>query len=156
MPRILGTCSNCKRPGMKINNTKGTGICGSCRLHIIGTEPGSPEREAGLKEAAEKYAGKPKMTRGHLKKDKVEENGKSVMPDPDWISENIIMIPIRTDADRKLLEAIGDQAQQYRRTTDQQILWLCQNEIKIHNELLKEAAEDYVERKSQAMEADNG
>ena len=98
----------------------------------------------------------------------VEEASRHSGPDPESrtiiqpikyiesISENAIILLFETDADQKLREVIEIQARQYRRTPDQQILWLCQNEIKIHNELLKEAAEDYVARKSQAMEAGHG
>jgi hypothetical protein len=113
MSKIIGTCFNCKRPEMKVNNTKGTGICGSCQLTITGTKPGSPEREAKLKEAAERFAGKSKMTAERKKKSgvetkpakkakkgaiaagsqlqeapKVEEVQKPVMPNPDPASRN--------------------------------------------------------------------
>ena len=211
MPKIIGTCFNCKRPSMKVNNSNGTGICGSCQGHIIGTEPGSPEREAKLKEAAEKYAGKPKMTTGRRKKagvegipetkprrgadttgyralgtPKVEETLKTDIAETELkmkgtlttadqnklnnlcleaersekvltiksvsypnVSKNDVEMEIEifngiflhfdTADDHKLREAIVAQARQFRRTPEQQILWLCQNEIKIHEELIKEA-----------------
>jgi len=52
---------------------------------------------------------------------------------------NCIVLHFQSPADHKLREAIEAMAKQYRRTPDQQILWLCQMEIDGQNELLKEA-----------------
>lgn len=234
MPRITGTCWNCLRPGMSVNNALGTGICGSCAFAIQGTKPGSPEREAKLKEAAEKYAGKPKRGVGRKKKEKVEGSlqktprkgavdagsqlqdapkvgevpppkGRLFWPLPptplpdrhgktevrtcrvcgctdaraceggcSWIEKDLcsahakenqfetifgasirgqsylqpavdlmktcIILSFETEADRKLLEAIETAARHFRRTPDQQILWMCQSEMDLQDELIKEAA----------------
>ena len=52
---------------------------------------------------------------------------------------DVIVLAFKTPADRKLLEKIEIMARQYRRTVDQQILWICQNERQLHEDLLKEA-----------------
>ena len=58
-------------------------------------------------------------------------------------SRDVIVLAFKTPADWKLLEKIEIMARQYRRTVDQQILWICQNERQLHEDLLKEAEADH-------------
>ena len=105
MAKPLGTCSNCHREGMKIGSSRGHRLCGSCQAAIAGTEPGSQERELRLQEAAEKFAGKPKMSEGRKMKPKAERNNplpttqpppNLPLPPPEGDSQQD---PIMTDAD---------------------------------------------------------
>lgn len=81
MAKPLGTCTNCLRDGMKIGSASGHSLCGSCQAAIAGTVPGT-ERELRLQEAAEKFAGKPKMTVGKKAKPKVEVIRSEEQPSP--------------------------------------------------------------------------
>lgn len=149
-PKPRGTCANCKRRNMAITNARGTGLCGSCRAAITGLPPDSPERAEKLTAAARKYAGLPKMHDGVKRKmkgkppftpysDPASTPFRHSGPDPESRNKNIIMLNFESEADQKLLDAIGTLARQYRRTPDQQILWMVQNEKQLHEELLKEA-----------------
>jgi hypothetical protein len=55
MANIEGTCINCERSEMKIDAA--SKVCGSCRTICAGTTAGTPEREAALKKARDKYKG---------------------------------------------------------------------------------------------------
>ncbi len=79
---------------------------------------------------------------------KVEETKIHVIPDADPVSRkagipnddaDIIILRFQTEADHKLLAALAALAQQYRRTPDQQILWMVQNQKQLHEDLIKEA-----------------
>jgi hypothetical protein len=102
---------------------------------------GDPPRHGGRRVKVERKPSK-ETEKGSInpeiqlqKPPKVEEIKIGIRP------ENGIFLHFETDADNKLREEIETMAKQFRRTPDQQILWLCQNEINIHAELLKEAAQ---------------
>lgn len=61
-----------------------------------------------------------------------------------------------TNADAKLLAAIEDQARQYRRTPDQQILWICQNDIQLREALFLQERENYEQLVKEAEGNDGG
>jgi hypothetical protein len=71
MLNIKGICINCKRPDMQVDRT--SHLCGSCRTICTGTKQDTPEREAALKKARDKYMGKLKMPRGRHKAQKKVE-----------------------------------------------------------------------------------
>ncbi len=74
---MVGKCENCERDDMKIVKFGGDLLlCGGCRNYCAGTHIGTPEREAALAKARERFRGQPKMPRGKYKKAKVERKAK--------------------------------------------------------------------------------
>jgi len=152
MPRIIGTCSNCERPNMRISNKKGTGICGSCKNYIAGLT--GKEKEIALATAKERLQHKPKLHSGRVKKDEVEERAPikpqsgvmdtgSRAPAPGKVEgtgiTNIITLGFGPD-DQTLYRSILAVAKRCRRTPDQHILWLVEAEVEMNGKLEKEAA----------------
>lgn len=115
-------------------------LCYPCQKHAQGKT--GEERVKALAEIRELIlAGN--VTRGRhtlLKKREAEEKPDTepeigAVPVPTRVKNllkagaDTITLYFTSDTDRALLRAITEQAEQYRRTVDQQILWLCQNEL---------------------------
>lgn len=140
-----GICTNCERTRKIII---GMGICYTCQKAAQGLT--GEERLwalAGIREKIMKGEIKcgPRPS-AHLKGElpRRDRRKREVLVATGLIAAgpSSIILLFETDADHKLREAIEDMAKNFRRTAEQQIMWICQNEMKIHSELLKEAGKE--------------
>ena len=152
--RLRGTCSNCEREDLMLNPTYKR--CGSCESAIIGVKDPA-EREKCLKETRERFKGKLKAKCGvrHKKKDNftfveakppaVTRSESNEIPaqikrydgthlscpaakGPIPVAPECVVLPL-TDADMDLFKKIEASAVRSRRTVEQQILWIVEQQL---------------------------
>jgi len=166
--RQRGICTNCERPDMALFSPDDMcGSCQTARYEAEpGKEKealaaarekyrGKPKlrrgRQVKIKEKREKPGPKPRTVVTKtvaIPHDDTIPSGvlgisaaaKTDMALVQLLKEGVsIIIRFETDEDRKLLKTIEAIAKRQRRTPDQQILWMCQCEIDLQGDLMKEA-----------------
>ena len=160
MAKPEGQCSNCLRVNMKISSKSGNGLCGSCQAAIRGMVAGSPEREAKLREAAARFAGQPKLSRGkqarkvegtrpqvgsslRFKPTLVNQPGNPqiggtgvppVIPEAEKTFHRGIFVDFAMPEDAELISRIEEFAKRERRTVSAQILYFLDKEMKFQEQ----------------------
>jgi hypothetical protein len=135
MPNKKGTCTNCGRGPMNIANKEG--YCHSCYEAVKEIDDREVKMTALF--VAKERLTNPDYARvaNHAKTKRIDtelvpepvrqtkqDNVQKAPPHTDACP--VIVIPIRTDADRKAKAFIDGQAHANRRTVEQQILWLIE------------------------------
>ena len=150
--RVRGTCSNCEREGLMVQ--RHNGLCGSCQLYVAKVKD-EKERISELARAKEKFKGGKVHDTGRRKEkpvikpsftttstDKIKqffESGRRSKPPADPAPSIptsgyqvtgifTITLPL-TDADMDLFKKIEASAVRSRRTVEQQILWIVEQQI---------------------------
>lgn len=140
--RVRGTCSNCEREGLMVQ--RHNGLCGSCQIYIKNVKD-EKERISELVRAKEKFKGgkvhntgkrmakpvlKPSFTTTSTDKIKQFFKSGSAPADPAFPipAMRSITLPL-TDADADLFKKIEASAVRSRRTVEQQILWIVEQQL---------------------------
>lgn len=147
-----GICTNCKRGPMNIVN--GQGHCNTCHNAQNGKE--GAEKEAALREAAERLKGNPVGRWGERRKiappglcvtgdterlmKEIEETAARILDLPGGGDDEegaapgqtakthtpALVLQINTDLDREILRYLELEAERNRRTVEQQALWILE------------------------------